>query len=61
MPVNRAERIAAIVLNDFHNARTAETPQRLRVPVLATPLCDLQCIAHAILYRLRELAQILAA
>ena len=55
------ERSAAIILDDLHHSGPAEAGQCLRVPMLAALLRDIQRIAHMVLYRIGELAQILAA
>jgi len=54
--VDRAKCAAAMVLDDFHYSRSAEARQRLRVPVPASSLGDVEGIANMILDWFGELA-----
>jgi hypothetical protein len=59
--VHRAKRVAAKILDHFHNPRPAKAGQRFRVTVLSAALRDVQGITHMVLDGLGKRAQILAA
>jgi len=48
-----------MVFDNLHYSCSAEASQRLGVPVLAALLRNIEGVAHVILARLRELAQVL--
>ena len=58
--VHCPERIAPVVLDDFHHSGRAKAGQCFRVAMLAASLRDIERIAHSILYNAGEFPQVLA-